>query len=906
MINVSRAFRQELYNNRRKYLSYADITLKDGTVLNLTNEDMLMGGFSREEAVSDDGSFSALGSAIIGSATLSLNNMHDDYTVYDFTDADVVLYLALNVPDGSSTRLEKFKVGTYTVDETGYSGSAVTLSMLDYMEQFDRPYSTSQLEYPATLSEIIRDACTKCGITLLTQSFPHSTYTVSNRPTDDAVTYREVIGWAAAIAGCFAKCDVNGRLEIKWFNQAALEYLNQGYDGGEFDSNSTSRYTTGDALDGGTFDPWNNGSSADGGLFTDDLQIHIISNLYSQDLSIDDVIITGVRVIVKAEDTDGNETDKPVMSGQTGYVVEISGNEFITETNAQEIVNWLGTQLIGLRFRKANVTHASDPSIEAGDVAILWDKKGHDHPILITRMSFAVGSSQTIVCGAETPSRNSSKRFGSATKAFVEARKLFKDEKTAREQALRALSDAINAKEGLYLSIDDTQAQTSGSIFYLHDHPNLIDSGVVWKMTKDAFAVTTYYNRGVNTVWNAGLTVDGTLITQILDTIGINFDWGTGGTLTLGGNDNGNGLLRMLDASGNQIGGWNNTGITINKGSINLGSGNFVVTDQGAVTAKSFTANSYVYVDGDANSMIRIPFYDGPFYGGNISLDTDGLIIENTKTGINNRIVINRPDTWNSIPLPFYVPGSGASIYYSAMAFLYDDPVNQMMKLSAIGITQSGTCDNETRVYPGYMQMKLGTNNSFTVNMNTGEILAYVTNRMHFEGSTEIFGDCAIRGNLSVTGTKPRLVETEDYGERYLYCYETPTPMFGDIGEGVIGEDGLAYIQLDPTFLETVATTQYQIFLQAYGDGKVYVKERHESYFVVEGTAGLAFGWEAKARQRDYENYRLENKQDRIDLTTKDYGALAKESIAKTQSDYGDAAVEHIDEIAHEREVAAA
>ena len=29
MINVSRAFRQELYNNRRKYLSYADITLKD-------------------------------------------------------------------------------------------------------------------------------------------------------------------------------------------------------------------------------------------------------------------------------------------------------------------------------------------------------------------------------------------------------------------------------------------------------------------------------------------------------------------------------------------------------------------------------------------------------------------------------------------------------------------------------------------------------------------------------------------------------------------------------------------------------------------------------------------------------------------------------------------------------------
>ena len=897
MINVSRAFRQELYNNRRKYLSYADITLKDGTVLNLTNEDMLMGGFSREEAVSDDGSFSALGSAIIGSATLSLNNMHDDYTAYDFTDADVVLYLALNVPDGSSTRLEKFKVGTYTVDETGYSGSAVTLSMLDYMEQFDRPYSTSQLEYPATLGEIVRDACTKCGVTLLTQSFPHSTYMVNTRPTDDAVTYREVIGWAAAIAGCFAKCDVNGRLEIKWFNQSALEYLNQGYDGGVFDNNSTSRYTTGDALDGGTFNPWSTGSTADGGLFTDDLQIHVISNLYSQDLSMDDVVITGVRAIVKGEDTEGRETDVPIMSGTTGYVVEISGNEFITETNAQEIVNWLGTQLIGLRFRKANVTHASDPSIEAGDVAILWDKKGHDHPILITRATFAVGSSQTIVCGAETPSRNSSTRFGSATKAFVEARKLFKDEKTAREQALRSLTEAINAKEGLYATTETTE---SGDIFYLHDHPNLIDSGVVWKMTKDAFAVTTNYNHGVDTVWNAGLTVDGTLIAQIMSTIGIDFSWGTGGTLTLGGNNNVNGLLRMLDANGNQVGEWKNTGLT----------------------AKSLTADNYVYVDGNASSMIRIPYSVNSYYGGHISLDTNGLIINNESSGTNNRVVINSFDSYNSLPLPYYVPDSDIYVIYPSIAFVYGSPVNQVMRLSSIGISQYGKSDNNSFLYPGRLSLVYtdtsGTTDQFILDVVKGRLDAYLRTAIVFHGWTEVdddlrvvknvdvFGSVNVDGSITVDGTKNRRVRTEDYGDRLLYCYETATPMFGDIGEGVIGEDGLAYIQLDPTFLETVTTSQYQIFLQKYGDGDLYIKERHESYFIVSGTAGLAFGWETKAKQRDYENYRLENKKDEIDIESEDYGTISESYLSKSVNDYGDMAIEHIEDIAHEREVAAA
>lgn len=121
-------------------------------------------------------------------------------------------------------------------------------------------------------------------------------------------------------------------------------------------------------------------------------------------------------------------------------------------------------------------------------------------------------------------------------------------------------------------------------------------------------------------------------------------------------------------------------------------------------------------------------------------------------------------------------------------------------------------------------------------------------------------GGIIAAGSMQVYGTKNRIVETENYAERLQYCYETPTPMFGDVGEGKTDETGKCYVWLDDVFAETIDTdVQYQVFLQAYGDGRVYVNERSPSYFTVCGTPGLAFGWEIKAVQKNYNTVRLEN-----------------------------------------------
>lgn len=128
-------------------------------------------------------------------------------------------------------------------------------------------------------------------------------------------------------------------------------------------------------------------------------------------------------------------------------------------------------------------------------------------------------------------------------------------------------------------------------------------------------------------------------------------------------------------------------------------------------------------------------------------------------------------------------------------------------------------------------------------------------------------------GGLSVRGTKSREAETENYNNRLLYCYEMPTPFFGDIGGAQLDENGICYVDIDDVFSETInSDMQYHVFLQKEGAGDIWVKEKNTNHFVVEGTPNLKFSWELKARQKDYEQYRLdENSVPESDIATDPY-----------------------------------
>lgn len=137
---------------------------------------------------------------------------------------------------------------------------------------------------------------------------------------------------------------------------------------------------------------------------------------------------------------------------------------------------------------------------------------------------------------------------------------------------------------------------------------------------------------------------------------------------------------------------------------------------------------------------------------------------------------------------------------------------------------------------------------------STGKFSAHA-NYIELESVT-----CKVYGAFSVSGTKSRIVDTDDYGTRRLYAYETPSPMFGDLGSASTDESGECYVMLDDVFAQTARTDlPYQVFIQKCGEGDLWVAEKKPTHFVVRGTPNLAFDWELKAKQRDYESERLED-----------------------------------------------
>lgn len=144
-----------------------------------------------------------------------------------------------------------------------------------------------------------------------------------------------------------------------------------------------------------------------------------------------------------------------------------------------------------------------------------------------------------------------------------------------------------------------------------------------------------------------------------------------------------------------------------------------------------------------------------------------------------------------------------------------------------------------------------------------------------------------VDGTFSVTGTKSREVDTDGYGKRHLYCYETPSPLFGDVGEGALDETGTCYVWIDAILAETISRTQYQVFLQPYGNGAAYVAERNPNYFIVRGEPGLAFGWELKAKQADFTQLRFE--------------ASREDALPGNTTNYAAGAVTHLEELYNER-----
>lgn len=456
-----------------QYLKYADITLTDGTVLNLTSANLWQNGLSFEDSVSSDSTFD-IGSAIVNVLDLSINNFNGEYSGYDFEGAEVVAYVGLEL-DNETT--EKIRICTMTVVEQPEDETVtIDLTCEDNMRKFDRNYSDSKLKYPATRGQIIRDACEVCGVTLQTTSFDRDDYIVQIRPDNEALTFRQVLQWVAQIGCQWLRCDEYGRLCVKWYD-------------------------------------------------TEKTDAQEIDTTYGFTPQHTDVVITGIQVTEYSDSS--NEEPESYMVGTQGYVLAISDNKLIRKGDGQTIASMIAEKCVGMIFRPFESQCPTDVALEAGDAITIEDRNGNLYNTYLTTTTLQPGAGQNIACNAKSAAKNSTVRYGQLTQAYVDARKLVKKEQTARERAIQNLEESLSIGSGLFATY--VKQEDGSTISYFHDKAKLEDSTNVIKITSEAVGVS---NDGGKT-YPFGFQLTGTMIAKLLYAEGINADFINAGALTI-------------------------------------------------------------------------------------------------------------------------------------------------------------------------------------------------------------------------------------------------------------------------------------------------------------------------------------------------------------------------------------
>lgn len=503
MRNLSAEFKEQQNSGNRNYLKYADFTFTDGSTLSITDKDLWSNGFKFEDAVSQNGSFD-IGAAIINKLTLQINNFSGKYTDYIWDGARVVCHIGLEL----STGIEKIRICTMTVTDAPYQSTAIiSLTCEDSMRLFDRDYSESKLTYPATRLQIIQDACEVCGVTLQSTRFDNDDFVIQNRPDDSSITFRQVIAWVAQMGCQWAKCDEYGRLCFGWYEREVPDNF--------YDLVET---------------PW---KDVEGNDILDTTGEQIITIMQTGITAIQtngftpwlyDLEITGIKVTEYVENSSKNEA-KTYQSGKSGYVIEISDNKLIQEGTGEAICKIISDRCVGMKFRPFSTGALTNIAWEAGDTIAISDRNGKQYKSYLTSVTLNPGAFEQLECSAKSASRNKQKQYSLNQQIQAENNKNLRDERTAREKALEELSQRLAESSGTYTTVE---TQPDGSnIYYLHNKPQLSDSDIIWKMTAEAWAVST--DGGQH--WNGGMTVDGDVIARILTATGVNADWINTGTI---------------------------------------------------------------------------------------------------------------------------------------------------------------------------------------------------------------------------------------------------------------------------------------------------------------------------------------------------------------------------------------
>lgn len=426
-----------------------------GTAFNITDKDII--GAVTVDWSSVTGSKLDLGSACMSELSFTLENTDGAFDDKVFEGAQ--LYVTTSFSTGSTT--ETVPIGYYTVDSPPRKLRSIKITAYDRMAKFNRAYDT-ELAYPATLYQIVADACTKCGVS---QKLPtntlHRGVSIPKRPEADNLTYRQVLVWAAELMGVSLYIDYDGKLTGGWYATNTKHTVIKASD----------RFTSGNT-----------------------------------DFAENSIVFSGVRIV-------GNDENKTeYLAGTKDYAFNIEGNLLAqSDMNLSTLATELKTARCSLTYTPMSCTTHSFPHLRPLDIMKFETAQG-TKKVVLTNVKWQSQNRCTKLEGkGETATQSGYATMGAFTPKQRAVLEQTRAQQAAQindfEQATLALNETIANSMGLYVT---RKADSNGAVItYYHDKPTLEGSNTIYCRNAGGYAWTNNgWNNG-SPNWEYGVSKDG-------------------------------------------------------------------------------------------------------------------------------------------------------------------------------------------------------------------------------------------------------------------------------------------------------------------------------------------------------------------------------------------------------------
>ena len=462
MYPISQSGKDLFLNDNRQTINILVSGVDDS--ITLTEQDIVQGSLSIDRASVSSNTIE-IGNATASELKLTIENADGRFNSFNFMGAE--LFVSVGVINGTDSY--SFPIGYFTVDNAPRMLSAITITALDRMVQFDKVHKFNAEDFPMTLGDMLRAMCSECNVTLATlvEDLINYEYEVTEMPIQDNLTYRQLLMWICQLNSVNAYFNYNGELVLEFYHETTDESISE-------------------------------------------------SDRYRSDIEEQNITLTGL------EFTDNEKIT--YLVGTEDYALDISGN-LLLQDNIDGVLQLAYGVISGFSYRPYTASILPYVWLMPMD-KISFDKGNESIPTIVTNWNWKLNGACQINAKGTTEVTKGMARYNPVTKSeqviINRIENAVNDALNGRDTTMLHLNEIIAGALGLYTT---TKTDSNGaSYYYYHSNPVLEDSqegDVIYTFRSNGFAwCLTGWNDG-NPFWQNGITKDGNAIFKFVYANGI-------------------------------------------------------------------------------------------------------------------------------------------------------------------------------------------------------------------------------------------------------------------------------------------------------------------------------------------------------------------------------------------------